>query len=278
MIDLHVHSTFSDGSYTPEKIVEMAVDAGLTAIALTDHDTTAGTARFLAACEEEGMRGVPGVEISANAVKGTLHILGYYVDKEDPEFESVLAKIRQGRAGRNDTIIKNLGKLGFDLTMEEVAAFAGEDVVGRPHFAQAMMKRGYVKDKQEAFDKYLAKGKPGYAERYRMSDSESIAEILRVGGVPVLAHPFTLELDAGALDKYVGDLVDMGLQGIEVYYSEHNKAQVDQYLALTEKYDIAATGGSDFHGEVNPKVKLGRGFGNLRVEDALLDRLEAMKR
>lgn len=275
MIDLHVHSTFSDGTLTPELLVKYAVDIKLTAMALTDHDTTAGLGQFIGACREYGLRGVPGVEISANVEKGTLHILGYFVKAGDNDFEAKLGLIRDGRAGRNVQMISNLNELGFALTMEEVASYAGEDVVGRPHFAQAMIAKGYVSDKTEAFDKYLGKGKPGYADRFRMSAEDSISAILGIGAIPVLAHPFTLRLGRSDLREYVGCLASAGLKGIEAYYSEHTNEQIAQYLQLADEFGLLVTGGSDYHGEaVNSRVKLGFGFGRLKVCDELLDLME----
>jgi len=168
--------------------------------------------------------------------------------------------------------------LGFGLTWDEVAAFAGEDVVGRPHFAQALLARKIVKDKDEAFDKYLGKGKPAYADRRRMTPEDSIRLICGAGGVPVLAHPFTLNLSLGALKKQVAELRDFGLGGIEVFYSEHTREMTNQYLNLAKDLGLVATGGSDFHGAMNPDVKLGSGFGSLNVPDDVVGQLRARQR
>lgn len=278
MIDLHVHSTFSDGTYTPAKLAQMAVRAGVTAMALTDHDSTKGIDEFLAASDDLGLRAVPGVEISANITKGTLHMLGYFVDHTDPGFDASLGKIRRGREDRNIQMVKNLCDMGLEITMEEVAAYAGEDIVGRPHFAMALIEKGYVSNKSEVFNKYLAKGQPAYAERFRFSPEESISEILKVGGVPVLSHPFTLMLNDTDLRKFVGELVDMGLQGIECYYPEHKTALRKKYLKLVKDFDLVASGGSDFHGAMNPKISLGAGFGGLNVPDELVDLLEGRRK
>jgi predicted metal-dependent phosphoesterase TrpH len=274
MIDLHTHSTFSDGSYTPSELAQMASEAGLTAMALTDHDSTKGVAEFLKACEGTGVRGIPGVEISANVDKGTLHMLGFFVDHESEEFDVSLGRIRRGREDRNVEIVKKLCDVGFELTMEEVAAYAGEDVVGRPHFAKAMIEKGYVKDKGEVFNKYLGKGLPCYAERFRFSAEQSISEILKVGGVPVLSHPFTLMLAGAELRNFIGGLADMGLCGMECYYPEHNAARTKEYLGIARDLGLEVSGGSDFHGEINPKIQLGRGFGNLDIPDELVEKLE----
>ena len=273
MIDLHVHSTFSDGSLTPEQLVDNALDIGLTALGLTDHDCTGGIDRFMAACALKGLNGIPGVEISADVKHGTLHVLGYFIDHRNRAFESVLENIRSGREARNRKILTKLNELGFKLTWDEVASYAGEDVIGRPHFAQAMVAKGYVAGTKKAFDLYLGKGKPGYVDRFRLLPADSMEIILKAGGVPVLAHPFTLDLDSKMLDEYVKELVDAGLQGIEGYYSEYTPQQQKEYQELAMKYHLVLTGGSDFHGGINPDVKLGSGFGSLRAPDELAERL-----
>lgn len=281
MIDLHVHSTFSDGSLTPEQLVASAREIGLTALALTDHDCTSGIERFMAACADgdgSGLRGIPGVEISADVKGGTMHLLGYYVDTQDAELERTLDLIRDGREFRNHKILARLNELGLPMTWEEVSAFAGEDVVGRPHFAQALLSKGYISTKQEAFDSYLAKGKPAYVDRFRLSPSDSVAAIRSAGGVPVLAHPYTLQLGDAALRSFVTELKEAGLAGIEVYYSEHSSARVKAYLALAADRGLLVTGGSDFHGEANSEVALGTGRGGLAVPDELADELQRYAR
>lgn len=273
MIDLHTHSTFSDGSFSPEDLVRTCAEAGLTGVALTDHDTVEGVPRFMAACEAHGITGVPGVEISADVEKGGMHMLGYFVEPASESLEATLVKIRSGREDRNIEILENLNKAGLELTMDEVISFAGEGVVGRPHFAQAMLARGYIKTKDEAFKKYLARGKSGYADRFRLTPEQSIDLIHDAGGLAVLAHPFTLELSDSELGRFVKELAGVGLDGMEVYYSEHNHSQVNAYRNIAYENGILLAGGSDFHGEINPAIKLGVGFGNLRVNDDLLEKL-----
>lgn len=280
MIDLHVHSTFSDGTLTPAELVAKARALGLRALALTDHDCTGGLREFAAAgaAADAGPGGlrftaVPGVEISAEVSPGTMHMLGYHIDPDNGDLEGVLVRIREGRESRNRQILARLAELGMPLEWEEVAAFAGEDVVGRPHFAQALLARGYVSTKQEAFDRYLAKGKPAYMDRLRFSPADSLAAIREAGGVPVLAHPFTLKLEPDALKAAVRELAEAGLAGIEVYYPEHAPDQVRQYRGLAEAFGLVATGGSDYHGANNPDIEMGRGFGSLNVPDDILDAL-----
>ncbi len=274
MIDLHTHSTFSDGTQTPEELVDEAVQLGLTALALTDHDNTAGLPRFLSAAEGKPLRAIPGVELSVNHQPGSMHMLGYFIRHDDPDLNERLIWIRSGRDKRNAAILKNLGNLGMALTHDEVAAMAGEDVIGRPHIAAAMVERGYVSDLREAFNRYLARGKPAYERRSVMDPVEGIRVIRHAGGVPVLAHPFSLQMEGRALRELVKGLADSGLQGIEVYYPGHARNTQDQLLHLARDFDLIATGGSDYHGKTKPDLCLGRGFGSLNVPDDVVDRLE----
>ncbi|MGI6086360.1 MAG: PHP domain-containing protein [Kiritimatiellia bacterium] len=277
MIDLHTHSTFSDGSLTPEQLVQEAAFIGLSAIALTDHDTIGGVPRFLDACRAAQIRGVPGVELSADIPNGSMHILGYFIDLQHPELTVRLQEIQSGRVARNAEILKHINDMGLALTMEEVASYAGGDNIGRLHFAQALTARGYVATRQEAFDRYLGKGRKGYAERIRMSPRDCIELIRRAGGVPVLAHPFTLDLGKQALTKQVAELVDYGLQGIEVFYPQQNDRQMKQYQAMAKTFSLVMTGGTDFHGAPMPDIKLGTGFGDTKIPETVLEQLDAIR-
>ncbi|MEI6168444.1 MAG: PHP domain-containing protein [bacterium] len=275
MIDLHVHSTFSDGSMTPEELVELAAKSGITAMALTDHDGMMGIDRFMAACQQHGLRGIPGVEISIEHSGGTLHMLGYFMDPHNPRLLEALARLRRGREERNQFILERLAALGMPLAWEDVASLAKEDVVGRPHFAQAMITKGYVKKKDEAFDHYLGKGKPAYVERDRFTVEESIELIRGAGGVPILAHPYTLNMGRRRLREFLAELAAKGLQGIEAYYSEHSHEQHRFCLNMARDLGWVVTGGSDFHGAMNPHIRLGLGFGALDIPDELVDLLYA---
>ncbi len=274
MIDLHFHSIFSDGDLTPEELAALGRKQRLSAMALTDHDTTEGVSRFLAACAAEGIAAAPGVEISAEYNPGTMHILGYFMDTENEALKDALINIRDGRRIRNLKIVEQLRALGCDLTFEECAAEAGGDVVGRPHIALVLEKKGFVKNKDEAFEKYLAKGKPGYVPRFRMLPADSVSLIQQAGGVAVLAHPFTLQLKPDALRQTVADLVTAGLGGMEVFYSEHSDTQTRLYQEVTTAFGLIATGGSDYHGRITPDIKLGRGFGRLDIPDAAFEALK----
>jgi predicted metal-dependent phosphoesterase TrpH len=277
MIDLHMHSTFSDGSLTPEELLVEAQKTGLSAIALTDHDTTGGLARFVAAAKEGPVRAITGVEISADFKPGTMHMLGYFIKPESDTLEERLRWIREGREMRNAQILDKLQKLGFEISWDEIKAYAGEDVVGRPHFAQALLARGYVSDKNEAFDKYLGKGKAAYVDRRRLTPEDAVQLIVSAGGVPVIAHPFTLGLSAAETRKLLAGLKDTGLAGIEVYYSEHSAEMVELYGSMARDLGLVATGGSDFHGALAPDIRMGKGFGNLSVPDEIVPALEARR-
>jgi 3',5'-nucleoside bisphosphate phosphatase len=274
MIDLHTHSIFSDGTLTPEQLVTEAEAAGLSALALTDHDTMAGLPRLRAAGAAASVGVVPGVEISADVAKGTMHMLGYFVDPDCVPLCEALREIRDGRKLRNARILERLNALGLELIWDEVEAYAGDEVISRPHFAQAMEARGYVASKKEAFDRYLAKGKQGYVERFRLPAEEGMRLIRAAGGVPVLAHPFTLELDDAALRASLREWKAQGLAGIEVYYPEHDVGRQATYLALAEELGLVATGGSDYHGGATPGLRLGVGFGTLRVPDGVVEELD----
>ncbi len=270
MIDLHTHSVFSDGSLTPEALAALAHEAGLSAIALTDHDTTDGVPQLMAACAREGITGVAGVEISADTPKGTMHLLGFFMDPEHSGLCRALAQVREGRLDRNRKILERLAELGKPIMWDEVAALAGSDVVGRPHIAGALVNGGYSESREAAFRDWLGKGKPAYVDRFRLSPQDGIACIRAAGGVAVLAHPFTLGLRAKPLRACVKELVGWGLSGIEVFYPEHSLQRREEYQRLAKAFDLVMTGGSDFHGEMNPAIQIGRGFGNVRVRDSVL--------
>jgi len=270
MIDLHTHSDLSDGSLSPEALAALAAESGLTAVALTDHDTMAGTDRFIAACGRLGLRGIAGVEISTDFGPGTMHVLGYFGRLPEAGFMVDLERIRDGREVRNTHILQTLAGLGMPVDAGELAALAGEGVAGRPHIAQALVARGYVKDFREAFDQWLGKGKPAYHDRYRLGPSEAVSAIVAAGGAAVLAHPFTLRLENSALRAILDLLVEAGLAGIEVFYPEHSLPLRQLYTTLAKERGLVLTGGSDFHGTMNPAIRIGRGFGNVQVQDRVL--------
>ena len=272
-----MHSTFSDGTCTPEELIQIGKKIGLTSMALTDHDTTGGISRFLAAAKAEGIRALPGVEVSADPPSGTMHVLGYCVDCADAEFNKHLEWIREGREERNREILQKLNQLGMRITMDEVQAQAGGDIVARPHFAQVMIAKGYAKDKKDAFERFLARGKAAYCERRRLDAVETIELIRSARGVPVIAHPFTLKLSHADLRDLLKRLADAGLLGLECYYTEHSPDMQREYLKLAKEFNLVPTGGSDFHGTVSPNTRMGVGYGGLSVPDDVVDRIDAVR-
>jgi hypothetical protein len=269
-----MHSTFSDGALTPEELIGAGTAAGLRAMALTDHDTVGGVPRFLAAAAAASMRAISGVEVSADPPAGTLHVLGYCVDPDDPNLARHLQWIREGRNARNEEILHKLNRLGIRITMADVRKHAGEEVVARPHIAQALIDKGVAKDKRDAFDRYLARGKPAYCERRRLKPAAVMRLIRDAGGVPVLAHPFSLKLGRSDLRMLLIKLKDEGLMGLECYYPEHTAEMQRKYLKLAADLDLIACGGSDFHG-AGSASRLGTGYGVLSVPDDVIDRIES---
>lgn len=276
-IDLHIHTTESDGSLTPSQVVRYAKEKGLKAIAITDHDTIHGNEEAIKEGISAGVEVIPGVEISVDYSPGTMHMLGYFITTEDPILNEKLTLLQDSRADRNPKIIEKLNKLGLSLTYDEVVQVSGGGQVGRPHIAQILMKKGYTKSIKEAFDKYLGKGAPAYLDKFRLSAVEAITMITDAGGIPVLAHPFTLHLKSSdELDALLKKLVNQGLQGLEVYYSEHDERKTSSYRLLAKRYNLAITGGSDFHGKNMKGIDLGTGRGNLKIPYTVLENLKTI--
>jgi len=275
LIDLHTHTAASDGSYPPRDLVKLAKQGGLQAIAITDHDTVAGNLEALAAGQEFGMEVVPGVEISADLPSGNIHIVGLFIRPEDQEMEAVLHDLRLYREERNRKMIARLAELGIQINMSELVMEAGGDLVGRPHFASLLTKKGYVKTYQEAFDIYLKSGGKAYLDKKRLPADQAIAMIKAAGGIPILAHPFTLrQKDEENFEAHVKELRDHGLQGIEVYYTDHNHGDEVYFADLARRLNLLISGGTDFHGAVKPDVSLGRGFGLMNIPYELLEHLK----
>jgi len=268
MIDLHTHSTASDGTYSPAELVRLAVKEGLSALALTDHDTVEGLAEARTEAERLGLAFVPGVEISVRfAGPGHCHILGYFVDPASENLRETLGLLQRARAERNRKMVEKLRALGIEITLEELESKAGGGEIGRPHFAALLVEKGVVRRVEEAFEKYLRKGAPAYVPKARLTEEEAFSAIRAAGGLPVLAHPVHLGLSPEELAAYVSRLREMGLAGIEAYYTDHSPEFTALCLDLARRFDLVVTGGSDFHGRNKPDIKLGRGFGNLRVPD-----------
>ncbi len=273
-IDLHSHSTASDGTWKAEAVVQKAAEIGMTALALTDHDTTAALPEVTEAGRRYGVEIIPGIEISARFdLKGTLHILGYFIQAEDAGLQKGLADFRAARDLRNPRIIEKLRACGIDITYEEVLAKANGAVVGRPHIASVMVDKGVVRTNDDAFVHYLKRGGKAYVEKDTLPPEHAIDLIRNAGGVAVLAHPSYLFLKAKEEDAFFERLAAAGLGGVETYYSSHNEEDTRHYLEMAKRYDLVATGGSDFHGANKPDIQLGFGFGKLRVPYEVLDAL-----
>lgn len=252
MIDLHTHSTCSDGTLRPAELARKAAREGVRILALTDHDTTSGLGEFLEAAGACGLSAVPGVEISARHPDATLHLLGHFIRPGHAALETALAGIRDGRKARNARILENLAGLGLPLDPGAVRSQAGGDVVGRPHIARAMVARGYVPDTGKAFAKYLARGRPAYAERYRPEPEEAVRWIREAGGAASLAHPGQMRLHAKDLEALLKRLAAAGLAGLEVFHPEHTAAQRKRFGELAARRGLVPIGGSDFHGGAEP--------------------------
>lgn len=277
-IDLHLHTTHSDGSLQPSEVLALAKKANVTALAITDHDITSGISEAKAAAQHLGIEVIPGVEVSSYDGRSELHILGYYVECDDSLFMSRLASLRASRHRRNPLIIERLREAGLDVTYDEVRALAGTESVGRPHIAQLLMRKKYVSSAKEAFDRYLAEGKAAYVPRELPRPEEAIRWIREARGVAVLAHPTWVKDTGDGLRSCITALKEAGLGGVEVHYSTHSKSQTASYLELTQRLGLLVTGGSDFHGITKPDIEVGYGRGDLRVDPALLEPLQAAAR
>lgn len=280
-IDLHMHSTFSDGAFAPEFLVRWAHHLGLAAISLTDHDTMKGVRQAMDEGVRLGVEVIPGCEISVAYSKGTFHLLAYFVSPENTAFTARLDEIAENRHKRNRKIVAKLAEHGMPVTYEEIREEAGEAVTGRPHIARVLLKRGYVKSTQEAFDLWLGDGKPCYFEKETFGPHEAIEHVRRCGGVPVIAHPLWLNHPSLAdLEAYLAELKAMGLLGVECIYSDHPPEFRQACVEIARRLGLVVTGGADFHGGVTkPEVSMGTGAGGgFRVEADLLGPLRAAAR
>ena len=274
LIDLHTHSTCSDGTFTPRRLVHLAKETGLRAVALTDHDTVAGVQEALEAGENIGLEVVAGVEISAEHSPGIMHILGYYLSPTNPELLDVLKRLQEARAARYPRIIERLQALDLEITETEVTSLS-EGQVGRSHIARALVNRGHASSLSEAFARYLKKGGPAYVEKSRLPAQEVIALIRRAGGLTVLAHPFSLGIDQpGELISLVRRLRATGLEGIEVFSPHHTEEMTAFYREIASRHGLLCTGGSDFHGDLSNGGHLGGTEKGLKLPYALLQGLK----
>ena len=244
-IDLHLHTLASDGRLTPTELIQLVAEQGLKTVSITDHDTTNGLAEAYEAAEAfPDLRIIPGIEMSADIPGDEVHVLGYFLEYEDPEFQAQLLEFRRGRVDRAKMMVEKLDTVGVHIEWEQVLKFAGDGTVGRPHIALAMVEAGYCKEPKDAFDEYLGRNGLAYAERPKMTPAEGVEMIKKVGGVPVLAHPtFMNDLEAG-----ISSLKQAGLLGMEVYYAKYDDDTVRHLARLAKEYDLIPCGGSDYHG------------------------------
>jgi predicted metal-dependent phosphoesterase TrpH len=275
MIDLHTHTTFSDGTLSPTELVTLAAARGLSAVAVTDHDTIDGLPEALAAGERLGIRVVRGVEINLEHDGATMDMLGYFLRGEPGvALGRRLVRLRESRDERNARILASLAELGMPLEPAELEAAAGECSVGRPHIGLALVRRGYVASVAEAFRLYLRRGAPAWVDRRRLSLPAAVELIREAGGVAVLAHPGLIHAEHG-LETTVREAAAAGIAGLECHHPGHNDETITACLRLAERFGLVVTGGSDFHGAIRPDADLGHGPGGMTFSEEFLVRLSA---
>lgn len=280
-VDLHVHSTASDGTLTPAEILHLAVGLNLGAIALTDHDTLDGVKAAVRQTIPETLAFVSGVEISAAALPGfpqagSLHILGYGFEVEHPDLNAALRQAQSARCNRNPRIIQRLNQLGVNISMAEVLQLVPESQAGRPHIAQLMVSRGLAASIDDAFQRFLGVGRPAYIDKHRIACTDALALLQAAGGIAVLAHPGLVQRGHPArFEELLKSLTDQGLDGIEVWYPQHTRQQTAFYSRMAQTYNLVATGGTDFHGGLKPGLQLGYAQGDFCVPCHVYDDLMA---
>ncbi len=277
-IDLHIHTNASDGSYSPFEILAFARKRRLGVIAFTDHDTIDGVKAYLENPGAKDIQVLTGVEITVQAppecnLSESLHLLGYGIHIDDPELNRLLSTLQKSRDERTPRIIRRLVDIGLEMTCDELAAAFPGPQLGRPHIAQLMMRKGYVSSIGEAFDRYLGRGGPAFVDKYRIPYEQAARAIHHAGGLAVLAHPGLYKLSDEHLESLIRRLKEGGLQGIEIYYPEHSKAQIALYETFAEKFALLATGGTDFHGAATPGIEIGVGRGDFQVPCGLYQKL-----
>lgn len=267
-IDLHIHSTFSDGTFSPEELVKAGKEYGLSAMALTDHDTIGGLDAFHGAGKKYDMETISGIEFAAlyGEVSPTeIHIVGLGFHENDPLWKDALEALQKSRTQRNEKMVTALTAIGFPITLEEVANNAGGDIITRAHYANVLLEKGYIATKKEAFEKYISPGLPGYVERDFPTPAYCINLIKQTGGLAILAHPTLYHMTDAQIHLLIQHLIPLGLDGVEVEYSTYHHGQRVLLRNIAKKHDLLFSGGSDFHGANKPDIQLGIGKGNLYV-------------
>lgn len=274
MVDLHVHSTTSDGTYTPAELVAYAVEKKLTAFALTDHDTVAGLDEAMEAAVGTSVEVIPGIEFSTEYKGKDVHIVGLNIDYKNPFFTEKLTQFIHSRDIRNEKMCELLTHLGMKVTLPELTERFPDSVITRAHFARFLLEHNYISKIDTAFEKYIGDNGPCYVPREKVNPAQAIRLIREAGGIPVLAHPPLYKLPADALEELVATLSKQGLLGIEAIYSTYNRADESQMRLLAKRYQLGISGGSDFHGKNKPYIDLGVGRGNLKVPDEIWTNLK----
>lgn len=279
LVDLHIHTTASDGTLTPRQTVELARDLGLAAIAVTDHDTTAGLTPAMAAGAELGVEVIPGLEISAGYRDRGVHILGYFIDPAAPALSRALDWFVRERRERNERIVAALAADGFDISMQALEKAYPDTVLGRPHIADWLVRQGRAGDLDEAFDRWLNRGRPYYRPRRRMPMAQAVSAIRQAGGIASVAHPLQYRFVPAELEAFLLAARDAGCGALEAYYSKYGPAEQSALAETAARLGLALSGGSDFHGDRKPHIRMGSGIdGSLRVPYAVLDGLRALRR
>ena len=279
IVDLHVHSNKSDGSMSPPQLVELAAEKGLSAFALTDHDTTEGIPEAMEAARKYNgaalpLEVIPGIEFSTEYQGKDIHILGLYIDYEASFFKAQIQAFVDSRILRNRKMCANLQEAGIDISYEKLLEAYPGSVITRGHYARYMLEHGYVKSMPEAFEKYIGDHAKCYVPREKVTPSQAIGLILKAGGLPILAHPPLYHMSDDALDTLVGQLTKDGLEGIEAIYSTYSPEDERQMHSLAKKYGLCISGGSDFHGATKPNLEMATGYGKLYIPEDVLRQLK----
>lgn len=274
IVDLHVHSNKSDGSYTPTELVNYAIEKGLSAFALTDHDTTDGIEEALKAAEGKNIEVIPGIEFSTEYEGQDIHIVGLYIDYKSDFFKRRLINFVNGRIIRNKEMCRRLTEYGIPVTYEDLTNEFPGCVITRFHYAKYMLNHGYTKSMKEAFDRYIGDHCPCFVPRKKITPMRAVEIILKAGGFPVLAHPLLYHMSSSRLDKLVASLKEMGLQGLEAIYCTYSPSEEREMRTLAAKYDLCVSGGSDFHGTAKPGLDLAVGYGKLFIPEEILDKIK----
>ena len=274
LTDLHTHSTASDGTFSPSDVAALAKDAGLASVALTDHDTTDGLDEFMEAGRRLGIETIPGIELAAGYKNTELHIVGLFIDYKGSALKESMEFIVNERNERNKKMIKALSRIGMEISLQELEENAGGNIITRAHYANVMVNRGYVKNKEEAFDRYISSGRPGYVKRETLTPKSCIEVIRKSGGIPVLAHATLYGYGYLEIHNLVGELKEYGLGAMETLYSTYTSRQSEELRKICEYYKLVKSGGSDFHGLNKPDIKIGTGRGELRIPQSFADEMK----